>query len=62
VGHSRKGFIAKVLNDKERSRDAGTIGGACALAAQGVQVIRVHDVRGTMDALRLFVACGGVNI
>ena len=59
VGHSRKGFIAKVLGDKERSRDAGTIGAACALAAQGVQIIRVHDVRGTVDALRLFVACGG---
>jgi len=59
VGHSRKGFIAKVLGDKERSRDAGTIGAACALAAQGVQIIRVHDVRGTVDALRLFAACGG---
>lgn len=59
IGHSRKGFIAKVLGDKERSRDAGTIGGACALAAQGVQLIRVHDVQGTVDALRLFVACGG---
>jgi dihydropteroate synthase len=59
VGHSRKGFIAKILNDKERSRDAGSIGAACALAAQGVQIIRVHDVRGTVDALRLFVACGG---
>jgi dihydropteroate synthase len=59
VGHSRKGFIANVLEDKERSRDAGTIGAACALAAQGVQIIRVHDVRGTVDALRLFAACGG---
>lgn len=60
VGHSRKGFIGKVLGDKERSRDAGTIGAACALAAQGVQIIRVHDVRGTVDALRLFAACGRV--
>lgn len=60
VGHSRKGFIAKVLGDKERSRDAGTIGAACALAAQGVQILRVHDVRGTVDALRLFAACGGI--
>lgn len=57
VGHSRKGFIAKILGDKERSRDAGTSGAACALAAQGVQIIRVHNVRDTVDALRLFVAC-----
>ena len=59
VGHSRKGFIAKILGDKDRSRDAGSIGAACALAAQGVQIIRVHDVMGTVDALRLFEACGG---
>lgn len=60
VGHSRKGFIAKVIGDPDRPRDAGTIGAACALAAQGVQIIRVHDVRGTVDGLRLFAACGGV--
>jgi len=60
VGHSRKGFIGKILGDKERSRDAGTSGAACALAMQGVQIIRVHNVRDTVDALRLFAACGGV--
>jgi dihydropteroate synthase len=60
VGHSRKGFIAKILGDKERSRDAGTSGAACALAAQGVQIIRVHNVLDTVDALRVFSACGGV--
>jgi dihydropteroate synthase len=59
VGHSRKGFIAKLLQDKERSRDAGTVGAACALAMQGVQIIRVHNVRDTIDALRLYTACGG---
>lgn len=60
VGHSRKGFIAKVIADKDRSRDAGTAGAACALTAQGVQIIRVHNVRDTVDALRLFAACGGM--
>jgi dihydropteroate synthase len=48
IGHSRKGFIAASL---ERTlgrpigvadRDAGTAGGACGLAAAGVQIIRVH--------------------
>ncbi len=61
VGHSRKGFIAKVLGDKTASRAAGTIGGALALARQGVQIIRVHDVRLVRDALLLFEACGGLN-
>lgn len=61
VGHSRKGFIAKVLGDKEADRTAGTVGAALSLAMQGVQVIRVHDVRPVKEALQLFVATGGVD-
>ncbi len=60
VGHSRKGFIAHVLGDKQRDRTAGTIGSAISLATQGVQVIRVHDVGPVHDALRLFEATGGL--
>ena len=41
VGHSRKGFIAHVLGDKQADRTPGTIGVALALAAQGV-----HDPAG----------------
>ncbi len=60
VGHSRKGFIAHVLGDKHGDRTAGTIGVALALAAQGVQVLRVHDVRPVRQALLLYAAatCG----
>lgn len=79
VGHSRKGFIGKVLaaakgqesgvrsretGDRKQEADdraAGTIGGALALARQGVQVIRVHDVRQVREALLLFEACGGLD-
>ena len=64
VGHSRKGFIAKVLGQKSsESRHmspAGTIGVACALATQGAQIIRVHDVRAVREALLLFEAAGGI--
>lgn len=60
VGHSRKGFIGKLLGDKEADRLFGTIGGALALATQGVQIIRVHDVRPLQEALTLFAACGGL--
>jgi dihydropteroate synthase len=60
VGHSRKGFIGKVLGDKHVDRTAGTIGAALALARQGVQIIRVHDVRAVREALLLFEACGGL--
>ena len=60
VGHSRKGFIGKVLGDKDADRLYGTIGSALALAVQGVQIIRVHDVRPLREALSLFAACGGL--
>jgi dihydropteroate synthase len=61
VGHSRKGFIGKVLGDKTSDRLYGTIGGALSLARQGVQVIRVHDVRPVREALLLFQATGGLD-
>jgi dihydropteroate synthase len=59
VGHSRKGFIGKVLGDKQADRTFGTIGVSLALAAQGVQILRVHDVRPVREALLLFAASGG---
>ncbi len=61
VGHSRKGFIGKILGDKEKDRTAGTIGVALALARQGIQVIRVHDVGPVWEALQLFEAAGGLS-
>lgn len=61
VGHSRKGFIAKVLGDQDRDRTAGTVGAALSLALQGVQIVRVHDVAATSDALLLFEATGGLD-
>jgi len=60
VGHSRKGFVAKVLGDKTRDRDAGTLGVSLALARSGVQILRVHNVPLTVDALKLFAAAGGI--
>ncbi|HEX7376490.1 MAG TPA: dihydropteroate synthase [Pirellulales bacterium] len=59
VGHSRKGFIGKVLGDKMANRDAGGIGVSLALANQGVQIVRVHDVASTLHALKLYFAVGG---
>lgn len=61
VGHSRKGFVGKVLGDKEADRTLGTVGVTLALAAQGVQVIRVHDVKPNREALALFEAAGGID-
>lgn len=61
VGHSRKGFIGKVLADKLADRTAATVGISLALALQGIQVIRVHDVAETSHALKLFAAVGGFD-
>jgi dihydropteroate synthase len=61
VGHSRKGFIGKVLGDKAADRADGNIGVALALARQGVQLLRVHDIRPIREALLLFEAVGGID-
>ncbi|KAA5540547.1 dihydropteroate synthase [Roseiconus nitratireducens] len=61
IGHSRKGFIGKVLGDKEADRTAATLGVTLAVAAAGADVVRVHDVRPTVEALRLFEASGALQ-
>jgi dihydropteroate synthase len=59
VGHSRKGFLAKLIGDKDADRTSATVGAALSLAAQGVQIVRVHDVRPVREALVAFEATGG---
>jgi dihydropteroate synthase len=60
VGHSRKGFLGVLIGDKERDRTNATIGAALGLAVQGVQIIRVHDVRPVREALLAFGAAAGL--
>ena len=61
IGHSRKGFIGKSI-EQALGRlatldelDAGTAGAACGLAAQSIQIVRVHAVGQVRAALELFV-------
>nr|WP_233207380.1 dihydropteroate synthase [Bremerella cremea] len=61
VGHSRKGFLAKTLGDKDMDRTLATVGASLTLARLGVQIIRVHDVRANMEALEAFVSTGGID-
>jgi dihydropteroate synthase len=51
IGHSRKRFLKYVLGREIEERDAGTLGVSIALAAQQVDILRIHDVRATRDAL-----------
>ena len=62
VGHSRKGFLGKLIGDKEADRTHATVGAALALAVQGVQIIRVHDVRSVREALATFEAGSGLSL
>jgi dihydropteroate synthase len=59
VGHSRKGFLGKLIGDKEADRTNATVGAALSLAVQGVQIVRVHDVRAVREALAAFEVTGG---
>lgn len=61
VGHSRKGFLTRLLGSSQSDRDVATAGSALALAAQGVQVIRVHNVSVVRAAMLAFEACGGID-
>jgi len=60
VGHSRKRFLGKLIGDENADRTAATVGVALGLAEQGVQVLRVHDVRPVREALLAFEKSGGL--
>lgn len=51
VGHSRKRFLKRLLGREVDERSSGTLGVALALAAQGLELIRVHEVAPLRDAL-----------
>lgn len=51
VGHSRKRFLAKLLGRPVEERMAGSIGVSVALAQNGADVLRVHDVAACRDAV-----------
>lgn len=57
IGLSRKSMIGSVTGGSQpNDRLAGSLAGAVLAAAAGAQIIRVHDVRETVEALKVFVA------
>ena len=44
VGHSRKSFMRSFLGEDEASHDLATLGASLHLCAQGVDIIRIHNV------------------
>lgn len=57
LGVSRKGTIDKIVNRPVTERLFGSVAIACHAAMKGAaQIIRVHDVQATADALRVIEA------
>lgn len=59
VGLSRKSMIEALTHQPVAQRLAGSIGGALGAVLQGADLVRVHDVRETRDALTTFEAIVG---
>lgn len=53
IGHSRKAFIGKILDLPVDRRDEATAVLSAYCACQGANILRVHDVRRTAQAVRL---------
>jgi dihydropteroate synthase len=61
LGVSRKSFIAKLsCGEAPKERLAGSLAAAIAGLERGVQIIRVHDVRETRQAIAIWDAIHGV--
>ena len=52
VGHSRKSYLRPYFGNDMRARERATVGVSLDLCAQGVDIVRVHDVPLNMGAWR----------
>ncbi|SFT87119.1 Dihydropteroate synthase [Kosakonia arachidis] len=56
VGMSRKSMVGQLLNVGPSERLSGSLACAVIAAMQGAQIIRVHDVKETVEAMRVVEA------
>lgn len=61
AGLSRKSMIGNLLNRDVDARLAGSLAGAMLAAINGAKIIRVHDVKDTVDALKVLQATQQFN-
>lgn len=62
AGLSRKRFIGMLTGENRAAhRDPGSIAAALFAASQGAAILRVHDVAGTVQALRVWRALTAVS-
>jgi len=62
IGVSRKSMIGNLLQCDESQRLAGSLACATAAAIAGAQILRVHDVRETADALAIVAQLAKHNV
>jgi dihydropteroate synthase len=60
AGLSRKSTIGALTGRALGDRVAGSVAAALAAVARGAAIVRVHDVRETVDALKIWEAIGNV--
>jgi dihydropteroate synthase len=58
---SRKGMIGAILDKPADRRLYGSLAAAVIAALQGADIVRVHDVEETSDALAIVRALGQVT-
>jgi dihydropteroate synthase len=58
AGWSRKSSLGKITGREQGERLAASIAAALAAVARGAAIVRVHDVRETVDALAVWRAVG----
>ncbi len=61
IGHSRKAFIGKILDIDVDNRDVATAAVSALCVMQGASILRVHDVKKTVEAVRLAEAIKGAD-
>jgi dihydropteroate synthase len=61
IGASRKKFIGHLTGREGSERVSGSLAAVAAAAAGGASIVRVHDVRETVDFLKVFSAIGEIG-
>jgi dihydropteroate synthase len=56
IGASRKSFIGKILDNKVEERLIGSVSSSLISAVNGASIIRAHDVKETVEALKILEA------
>jgi dihydropteroate synthase len=59
AGFSRKAMLGRIIGPDRQERVHASLAAAIFAVAQGVHIVRVHDVAATRDALRVWGVLGG---